>query len=83
MLLDLSKVRTNVDFLIAGEDGQKVRIVGVPKFNETGEIVLVNLSTLESEVVRFSSGNIKKEIEEDTNGDAEGIMDDIEELQTV
>jgi hypothetical protein len=40
----------------------------------------VNLSTLESEVVKFSSGKIKKETDEETEGDAERIMDDIVEL---
>lgn len=40
----------------------------------------MNLSTLESEVVRFSSGKIKREANEELEGDAEGIMDDIEEL---
>lgn len=51
----------------------------IPKFSETGEIVLINLSTLESEVVRFSSGTIKRKDEEALeNGDT--VMDDIEEL---
>lgn len=40
----------------------------------------MNLSTLESEVIRFSSGTIKGEAEEDTNGNADVMMDDIEEL---
>lgn len=50
---------------MTGDDGQKVRIVCVPKFSNTGEIVLVNLSTLESEVIKFSSGKISK-VDEDT-----------------
>lgn len=45
----------------------------------TGEIVLVNLSTLESEVIRFASGTIEKaEEKEQLNGD--NVMNDIEEL---
>jgi len=58
-----------------------VRIISIPKFSETGEIVLVNLSTLGSEVLRFSSGTIKsEEVEENRNGNANTIMNDIEEL---
>ena len=41
---------------------------------------MVNLSTLEAEVVRFSSGKIKREAEEETTGNADIVMDDIEEL---
>ena len=66
--------------LILGEDGQKVRIISIPKFSETGEIVLVNLSTLDTEVVRFSSGKIKREADEERNGNTDTVMDDIEEL---
>jgi len=45
----------------------------------TGEIVLVNLSTLESEVIRFDSGTIEKpEEKEQLNGGS--VMNDIEEL---
>jgi hypothetical protein len=40
----------------------------------------VNLSTLETEVVRFSSGKIKRGADEDTNGNADMVMNDIEEL---
>ena len=40
----------------------------------------MNLSTLESQVIRFSSGTIKKDVYEDTSGGADVIMDDIEEL---
>ena len=58
-----------------------MRIISIPKFSETGEIVLVNLSTLGSEVLRFSSGTIKsEEVEENRNGNANTIMNDIEEL---
>lgn len=63
-----------------GLDGQKVRIVSIPKFSETGEIVLINLSTLESEVVRFSSGTIRGKDEEEAVGNGDTVMDDIEEL---
>jgi DNA polymerase delta subunit 2 len=40
--------------VIEGEDGQTVRLIAVPKFSETGEIVLVDSETLETSVVRFS-----------------------------
>jgi DNA polymerase II small subunit/DNA polymerase delta subunit B len=64
---------------MTGDDGQKVRIVCVPKFSNTGEIVLVNLSTLESEVIKFSSGKISK-VDEDPTEPVSTVMDDIEEL---
>lgn len=38
---------------IEGADGQTVRLIAIPKFAETGEVVLVDVETLEVEVVRF------------------------------
>ncbi|RDW68440.1 hypothetical protein BP5796_09097 [Coleophoma crateriformis] len=38
---------------IEGPDGQVVRLIAVPDFSETGELVLVDTETLETEVVRF------------------------------
>ena len=38
---------------IEGPNGQTVRLISVPKFRETGEIVLVDSETLEADVVRF------------------------------
>ena len=67
--------------IYAGKSGQKVRIISIPKFSKTGEIVLVNLSTLESEVVKFSAGKMTREEDtEDTAEPKEKDMDDIEEL---
>jgi hypothetical protein len=40
----------------------------------------VNLSTLESEVVKFSSGMIKKDVDEEAGENTDVVMDDIEEL---
>lgn len=40
----------------------------------------MNLSTLESEVIKFSSGTIKKDVDEETSENADVVMDDIEEL---
>ncbi len=37
--------------LIEGQDGQIVRLIAVPRFAETGEIVLVDVETLEVERV--------------------------------
>jgi len=65
--------------LVEGKHGQKVRIISIPKFNETGEIVLVNLSTLESEVLKFSSGGMVKG-DEESSEPGTTVMDDIEEL---
>lgn len=39
--------------LIEGPNGQAVRLIAVPKFKETGEIVLLDAETLEPEVVKF------------------------------
>ena len=36
---------------IEGPDGQKVLLLGLPKFSETGQLVLVDMETLEIEVV--------------------------------
>lgn len=40
--------------VIEGPAGQTVRLVAIPIFRETGEIVLLNTDTLETEVVRFN-----------------------------
>jgi DNA polymerase II small subunit/DNA polymerase delta subunit B len=55
------------------------RVICIPSFSETGEIVLVNLSTLESELVRFQAGTVKK-IEGPVRGEEDTAMRDIEEL---
>lgn len=39
---------------IEGPDGQTVRLIAVPKFSDTGEVVLVDAETLEVEVVRIN-----------------------------
>jgi DNA polymerase delta subunit 2 len=36
-----------------GSDTPRVRILAIPKFNQTGELILVDSETLEVEVVRF------------------------------
>jgi DNA polymerase delta subunit 2 len=41
---------TNAD---DGSDLPRVRLLAIPKFNETGELILVDSETLEVEVVRF------------------------------
>lgn len=33
--------------------GPKIRVMTIPKFNETGELVLLDTETLEVEVVKF------------------------------
>jgi DNA polymerase delta subunit 2 len=40
--------------MIEGQDGQMVRLIAVPRFSETGEIVLVDSETLEVERVQIS-----------------------------
>ena len=39
--------------VITGESGEEVRMIAVPKFKETGEVVMVDLATLEVELVRI------------------------------
>jgi len=36
-----------------GNDGQMVRVILVPRFDATGEIVVLDLETLEPELVSF------------------------------
>ena len=38
-----------------GPDGQRTRVVLVPKFSETGEVVLVNTTTREVKLVAFAT----------------------------
>lgn len=39
--------------VIIGEDGQTVRLIAVPRFDETGELILVDSETLEVERVQI------------------------------
>ncbi|KAG4034892.1 hypothetical protein MFRU_002g02410 [Monilinia fructicola] len=39
---------------IEGPDGQTVRLISIPSFEETGEMVLLDAETLEAEVVRIT-----------------------------
>lgn len=45
------KFKTTV---IEGSNGQSVRLVAVPRFKETGELLLLDAETLEIEIVKFS-----------------------------
>jgi DNA polymerase delta subunit 2 len=36
-----------------GSDTPRVRLLAIPKFSQTGELILVDSETLEVEVVRF------------------------------
>ena len=38
---------------IEGPSGQRVRLIAVPKFQETGEVVLLDTDTLEVELMKF------------------------------
>jgi DNA polymerase delta subunit 2 len=40
--------------VIEGSEGETVRLIAVPKFAETGEIVLVDTESLETSVVRIA-----------------------------
>ena len=39
--------------IIDGPAGQTVRLIAIPKFKETGEIILLDMDTLEVESVKF------------------------------
>lgn len=39
--------------VIEGPTGQSIRLIAVPKFRDTGELLLIDGETLEVEVVRF------------------------------
>lgn len=41
------------DSTVLDYEGQSVRLIAVPKFKETGEVVLLDTDTLEVEVLRF------------------------------
>lgn len=43
--------------IIDGQAGQSVRLIAVPKFKETGEVVLLDMDTLEVEAVKFEIFN--------------------------
>ena len=47
--------------LIEGSKGQRCRMVAVPKFAETGEVVLVDLKTLACEVVKICVEGVGRE----------------------
>jgi len=38
---------------IEGENGQSVRLIALSRFIDTGEIILLDAETLETEVVKF------------------------------
>ena len=43
--------------VIEGTAGQNVRLIALPKFKETGEVVLLDTDTLEVEVMKFDVFN--------------------------
>ena len=44
---------------VEGPTGQSVRLIAVPQFKETGEVVLLDMETLEVELVKI---NVVEEI---------------------
>ena len=53
--LRLNGTDTDTDMEMADATGPRVRLLTVPKFNETGELILVDSETLEVEVVKFGA----------------------------
>lgn len=47
------------DSLLLGPNGQKIRVILVPSFAETGIMVLVNLKTLECSTIYISDHGMK------------------------
>lgn len=45
---------------IEGPEGQSVRLIAVPRFSETGELILVDSETLEISIVKFVAPNYEK-----------------------
>ena len=43
--------------IIEGPAGQSVRLIAIPKFKETGEMVVLDMDTLEVEAVKFEVFN--------------------------
>lgn len=43
--------------VIGGPAGQAVRLIAVPKFKETGELVLLDTDTLDVEIMKFELFN--------------------------
>ena len=43
--------------IVDGPTGQSVRLITIPKFKETGEMVLLDMDTLEVEAVKFEVFN--------------------------
>lgn len=43
--------------MIEGPAGQTVRLIAIPKFKETGELVLLDMDTLEVDIVKFEVFN--------------------------
>lgn len=39
--------------MIEGPDDQSVRLIAVPRFKETGELILLDTDTLEVETIKF------------------------------
>lgn len=41
--------------LVEGPQGQRVRVIMVPRFDQTGQVVLVNLGSLETQLLQFDT----------------------------
>jgi len=48
--------------MIDGPAGQQVRLITLPRFHDTGELVLLHVDTLEVEIVKFDIHNHNHEI---------------------
>ncbi|CAO3703164.1 unnamed protein product [Rhizopus stolonifer] len=52
------------DNLLQGPDGQKIRVILLPSFAETGTVVLLNISNLECTTINISNHGVAKEPED-------------------
>ncbi|KAI9739767.1 MAG: hypothetical protein M1834_006487 [Cirrosporium novae-zelandiae] len=67
---------------IHGREGQQVRLIAIPKFRDTGEMVLLDMESLEVEVAKIEvfeglDAGVKKEEEEAKNESGGGSGDEM------
>ena len=61
MKLNATNADTEMTDAMDQASSQHVRVVSIPKFHETGELVLVDTESLETEVIRFGAFAGKEE----------------------
>lgn len=57
-MADSTAMIAEVSYVFAGAEAQKVSLLSLPRFSETGMLVLFNLSTLEAHTISFDMGQV-------------------------